>query len=326
MKPALLQWLRCSRCQTAYKSQPASTDDQELMSGSLCCECDAAVPIVGGVPRFVTDAGYAKSFGFEWQRHRYTQLDSANHSSRSSEAFQPRLDSPLASLKDQLVLDAGCGMGRYSEVLARIGAEVVSVDRSEAASVAHENLHAWPNAHVVQADLLNLPFAPETFDLVFSFGVIHHTPNPEAVFQSLARLVKPGGKLAIFVYSAYNKPIVHASAFWRSITTRLPRPLLHALCLVSVPLYYVYRVPVVGHLGKACLIISMEPDWRWRWLDTFDWYSAAYQSKHTHAEVFRWFESMGLTSVKIFNGEVTMLGQKPVAPQPEFVEVGDHEA
>ena len=325
MRAAALQRLRCPRCHAAYEAQPMSMADGAFVNGSLHCECDTAVPIVEGVPRFVSDDGYTKSFSFEWQRHRDTQLDSANRSLRSAEAFQRRLDVPLASLKDQLVLDAGCGMGRYSEVLARVGAEVVAVDRSQAAAVAHENLRSWTNVHVLQADLLELPFAPETFDLVFSFGVIHHTPNPAATFHALARLVKPGGKLAVFVYSAYNKPIVYSSAFWRTMTTRLPRPLLHAFCFISVPLYYVYRLPLVGHLGKACFVISMEPNWRWRWLDTFDWYSAAYQSKHTHAEAFRWFEVAGFSNIKIFDGEVTMLGSK-LAPQPEFAGVAPHEA
>lgn len=54
------------------------------------------------------------------------------------------------------------------------------------------------------------------------------------------------------------------------------------------------------------------PNWRWRVLDMFDWYSPKYQSKHTHWEVFDWFQGEGLVNIKIGEGEVTLLGEKPL--------------
>ena len=106
--------------------------------------------------------------------------------------------------------------------------------------------------------------------------------------------------------------IVYSSAIWRSLTSRLPKRLLYYLCFIAAPLYFVYRIPLIGHVGRAVFVIPMIPDWRWRVLDTFDWYSPRYQSKHTHWEVFRWFEEEGMTDVKVLPGEITMLGRKPV--------------
>lgn len=91
---------------------------------------------------------------------------------------------------------------------------------------------------------------------------------------------------------------------------RLPKRLLYALSYISVPLYYIYKIPVLGSILKMFFVISMYPDARWRVLDTFDWYSPRYQSKHTHAEVNRWFDEEGLRDIKIYEGEVTMSGVK----------------
>lgn len=298
VEPSLVQLLRCPACGGRYQQQAAD----------LRCACGRAVPVRDGIPRFVSDDGYVRSFSFEWQKHARTQLDSSGAGGRSERDFQSRLDRPLEWLEGKLVLDAGCGMGRYAEIAARYGATVVGLDFSYAIDVARENLSRWPNVQLVQGDLTRPPFASGTFDLVYSFGVLHHTPDAEQAFCAAADLVKPGGVMAMFVYSSYNKAFVYSSDFWRRLTTKLPYRLLYWLCGLSVPLYYLYSLPVVGLIGKSCLPISMERDWRWRWLDTFDWYSPRYQSKHTHAEVAAWFRRAGFGRLFIGPGEVAMLG------------------
>jgi hypothetical protein len=126
----------------------------------------------------------------------------------------------------------------------------------------------------------------------------------------VADLVKPGGILSMFVYASYNKALVYSSDFWRMFTTRLPHPVLHWLSAAAVPLYYVYSIPLLGHVAKAFLPISMEPHWRWRWLDTFDWYSPRYQWKHTHAEVASWFREAGFDHLFVGPGEVSLAGTR----------------
>ena len=310
MQPALLKWLRCPKCQESYRPSIDQKNVEEIIEGALLCRCPTNVPIRSSIPRFVRGDGYTRSFSFEWNIHAKTQLDSASGLKRSEEQFQERLDVPLEWLKGKLVLDTGCGSGRYAEIAAKNGAEVIGIDLSDSVDAARKNLRQWSNVHLIQADLFSLPFAPETFDFIYSFGVLHHTPDCAAAFRQLPRLLKPGGKLSIFVYSSYNKAIVYSSAIWRSLTTRMPMRLLYYLCFIAVPLYFVYRIPLIGHIGRAVFVIPMIPNWRWRVLDTFDWYSPRYQSKHTHWEVFHWFEDEGLTDVKVLPGEVTMIGRK----------------
>lgn len=91
------------------------------------------------------------------------------------------------------VLDGGAGAGRYAEVVAGWDAEVVAIDLAGAIDVAAENLRGLPSTHFVQADLFALPFRSETFDMAYSIGVLHHTPDTAAAFREVAALVKKGG-------------------------------------------------------------------------------------------------------------------------------------
>lgn len=314
MKKEFVDILRCPVCAGRFSLKNASETAGQIKEGTLECSCRKIYPITNYIPRFVPDDSYVDSFSFEWKLHRKTQLDSANKNNRmknvSENAFQNRIDFSLQQLKGKIVLDAGCGMGRFAEVAAKYGATVIGIDYSFAVDAAFGNIGQLPNVHLVQADVFKPPFAPETFDFIYSFGVLHHTPDCETAFKRLPPLLKKGGKISIFVYSSYNKAIVYTSAFWRFFTTRLPKKLLYLLCHIAVPLYYLYKIPVIGNIGKMLFVIPMIPDWRWRVLDAFDWYSPRFQSKHTHAQVFRWFKEAGLSDISIFDNEITLSGLK----------------
>jgi SAM-dependent methyltransferase len=166
---------------------------------------------------------------------------------------------------------------------------------------------------LAQADIFALPFRRGSFELAYSIGVLHHTPNPPLAFTRVADTVAPGGRLAIYVYSRYG-PAHRMSDALRVVTTRLPLRVAWTLAAAAVPLYYAYRLPVVGRVFRLALPISMEPHWRWRWLDTFDWYTPTYQAKYLYPEVFRWFRDNGFEVVGLPDGPVRMTG---VRREPE---------
>lgn len=107
------------------------------------------------------------------------------------------------------VLDLGCGIGTDAIEFARAGANVVAVDISDRSiGIARRRAEAegvWKNVMFVNDDAErgNL-LAPYKFDLVYSFGVIHHTPNPEAILKNVRRLLKPGGEFRMMVYNRYS--------------------------------------------------------------------------------------------------------------------------
>jgi SAM-dependent methyltransferase len=278
----------------------------------LACGNEHAYPVRNGVPRFVPDAAYTDSFSYEWQRFRTTQLDSHTGRSDSRDRLQASLNFPLEKLRGKLVLDVGCGVGRFGEIVHNYGGCYIGLDYSLAIDAAQSNIGHLDNVHLIQADLFALPLASDVFDLVICLGVLHHTPDPRRAFASLPRVLKPGGALSVTVYDAGNKVYVRNSRFWRRLTTRLPRRWLHALSYAAVPLYYLWTLPLVGWLLRSVAFISLERDWRWRVLDTFDWYSPRYQSWHTHHEVFGWYKENGLVEVEVLAPSVSQIGRKPV--------------
>jgi SAM-dependent methyltransferase len=309
VKRALLAWLRCPTCSGCLEPD---SGDLEIESGRITCPQHHAFPIIRGIPRFVADDAYTRSFSYEWTSFRRTQLDSFTRRTDTRDRLQASLNFPLEQLAGKLVLDAGCGMGRFAEIVHRVGGEYVGLDYSFAVDAARANAGHLDGVHFVQADLFRPPFADEVFDLVMSLGVLHHTPNPSRAFASLPRVLKRGGHLTITVYDAGNKVYVANSRFWRRYTTQLPRRVLHGLSYAAGPLYYLWTLPVLGMLLRSVAFISLERDWRWRVLDTFDWYSPRYQSWHTHHEVFCWFKENGFRDVEVLAPSVSQIGRKPL--------------
>ncbi len=349
MKPELANLLVCPACQAALRPEAVVEQEKEIVAGSLqCSNCGKQYPIREGIPRFVSSDAYVSTYSFEWKRWRRTQLDTASRQT-SLETFRASTGREPADLAGKMVLDAGCGAGRYMDLVARAGAQVVGIDLSLAVEVARENLGNFPNCHFVQADLLHRPFPPQTFDFIYSIGVLHHTPNTRESFARLVPMLRPGGEIAIWVYPlrrltetfryfpdrvnavlandvsfrippkwldtvrrlapALDWTMETSSTLQRTFTTRLPPRWLYWLCHLAIPLYYVYRIPLFYPL-RLLTKIAMYPDAEWRVLDTFDWYSPRYQWKQTYPEVQSWFEVAGLDEVQMLPRPVAMRGKK----------------
>ena len=310
MTPRLLELLVCPACKGELVLRTEGPASGDVQTGTLTCSmCVAAYPILRGIPRFVGQDTYAESFGDEWHRFRTVQLDSVNGTTESADGFALKTGLEPGDVRGRLVLDAGVGAGRYAEVLARWGAEVVGVDLTRAVDAAAENLRALPTAHLVQADIFALPFRDETFDIAYSIGVLHHTPDTAAAFRHVAAAVKKGGQLAVYVYQAAGLARYFSDTF-RAITTRLPRPVVYYLSTAAIPLYFLHGVPVIGRASQTVLPTSLHPNWRWRWLDTFDWYTPRYQWKHRYPEVIRWFREAGFSDLYVADEPICIRGLK----------------
>jgi SAM-dependent methyltransferase len=301
--------LRCLNCGGKLDSDGAG--------GYVCPGCQRKYPYVKGIARFVDTQHYAASFGFQWHRYQTTQLDNdevreADRNFRIKTGLRPE------ELQGKLVLDVGCGMGRFAEVATRWGARVVGIDLSAAAEVAAKNL---PDREFVafQADVFGLPFAAESFDVIYSVGVLHHTPDCEAAVKALGKYLKPGGVLAVWLYSGYNK-WYRFSDFWRRYTHKMKPETLHGILKVAVPVFYnlesgLRKVPLVGKAAAGAVHhvfpVNRQKDPEARMLDTFDWYSPKYQSKHTYEQVTRWYEAMGMEDMRVGECSIAMRGRKP---------------
>src|SRR6266850_1048815 len=310
MKDDAVRFLACPACGSDLGLAVERTEGTEIIEGSLSCPaCPATYPIRGGIPRFVADDSYASSFGRQWHWFRTIQLDSLSGRKESESTLYGTTGWQDADYLGRLVLDAGAGAGRFAEIVANKGGEVVGVDISQAIDAAYANIGRRERVHLIQADLFHMPFRAATFDLAYSIGVLHHTPDPRAAFERVAAVVKKGGGLAVYLYSGYGLRLAHAcSDLLRAGTTRIPLPLMFWLCPLSGPLYYVYRIPILGNALRILLPISRHPNWRWRWLDMFDWYTPKYQWKFLYPEVIRWFRACGFPDITVFDDPIRVRG------------------
>ena len=239
----LLDLLSCPDCgkslglgDTADKAA-----DGHVISGSLMCSsCGASFPIVDGVPRLTpTTLSVAvkrdmKGWTYEWEHTEYVFEDTPLN---AAETFLDFIHPVVPDdFRGKVVLDAGCGAGRFSRWAAEFGASaVLGVDLSGSVDVAFANLRSYDNVIIVQADLLSLPLS-RVFDYAFSVGVLDHTADPRGAFDSVVSRVRPGGNMSAWVYGREgNGWIVHIlNPIRLKVTSRLPRGVLLGLSYLAM--------------------------------------------------------------------------------------------
>jgi SAM-dependent methyltransferase len=285
----------------------------------VCGSCGGEYPIVRGIPRFVDADNYATSFGYQWNIHARTQLDSHTGLPISrSRLFG--VSGWSHDLRGQTVLEAGSGAGRFTEVLLSTGADVYSFDFSSAVEANHRNNGDKPNLKLFQGDIFNIPLEEGAFDKVMCLGVLQHTPDPERAFHSLTRFVKPGGALAIDVYTRGFAAALQWKYLLRPITKRIPAQRLYGALERLVPKLipaarFLRRhggragarlVPIIeySHIG-----LGDELNAQWAVLDTFDMYSPAHDHPKSIADVTRWFSDAGFENVHVGRGQNGVIGR-----------------
>jgi SAM-dependent methyltransferase len=253
--------------------------------------------------RAMSDQTRTKSaYGLQWNRYRIVRPE------EDRATFENRTRLSSSDLEGKTVLDAGCGMGRYLRIAGQSAAcLVVGIDLTDAITAAHELSADLAKVSVVRGDLLRPPFAPATFDVIYSLGVIDHTPDPRAAFLALGKLLKPGGRIAVWIYKRENPIVERMMDLQRAVSTRMPLGVLEPLCRLLAPIggmkrrlmssrsWFIQRVGVAIHV--ATIGVSMHPDPEVRVCDTLDWYAPKYLSRHNSEEVKAWFAQAGLIEV-----------------------------
>lgn len=335
------------------KSDCATCCMSEIESGIVMCSQGHLFPIVDYIPRMLPDAfcglerfidTYAdhlplqkiqhmikskkmgsfinlqkntkESFGYQWLRY------DVNNDREDREIFLSDAQLSENELQGKLILDAGCGMGRYTRIAGMMGGEIIGVDLSQSILKAYQKTRDNPFAHIIQGDVLHLPFREKQFDIIYSLGVLHHTPDPQQAFSHLAQCLKERGIISIWVYGTagkyqkfktnplkeghkrYVKSAAAKRIYWllvslreivfnavRMVTTRVYLPLLYLLCYLLAALG---KVPLLKYLTA-----SVHRNWRVRLQENFDWFSPQYQSHHTKEEVLGWFNEVKIDDVSM---------------------------
>jgi SAM-dependent methyltransferase len=280
------------------------------LEGRLACAaCGLEYPIIAGVPRFVPLENYASGFGLEWTKHARTQYDSHSGIPASEQRFFSQTQWPR-DMHGELILEVGSGSGRFTEQAARTGATVVSFDYSYAVDANYGSNGAYKNVLIVQADVFAMPFRPHSFDRLFCFGMLQHTPSPSRAFAALPTVVKPGGSICADIYRISILRTVLMPKYWvRPLTRHMNPDRLYARVQRWVdfmwPLSNLIRKLPKGHgINWRLLVADYSPLGlkgqilkEWAYLDTFDMLAPRYDRPATKKAFHRWGEQAHLIDI-----------------------------
>jgi SAM-dependent methyltransferase len=328
VKIELLELLRCPKTGERLTLETDGNTLQVVEDGWLVSENGLhRYPVHNSIPRFVPESNYADNFGMQWNHFRQTQLDSHSGLPISSDRFWLATNWSPADLKDQWVLDVGCGAGRFAEVALNAGAKLIALDYSSAVDACYANLKHHPNLHVVQGDIYALPFARGVFPFVYSLGVLQHTPDVGKAFSALPPMVRGGGQLCVDYYWKRIQTMMHTKYLLRPFTKRMAQPKLFCLLQSWVPGLLAVsqtlgRAPALGRVLKRLVPVA---DYtgifpltdhqlkEWALLDTFDMLAPTYDNPQTVATVQRWFEEAKFVNIQVGHwGHLAARGTKPV--------------
>lgn len=298
----------CPRCK---KGECKNVVQHENLA---CTNCGVSFLVKDKIPRLVPMDNYSESFGYQWNIHQKTQLDSYTRLPITGNRLRKVADWVDKDLSGFNILEAGSGAGRFTEVLVKTKANIYSFDYSLAVDANARNNGLNPNLYLFQGDIFNIPFKPETFDIVMCLGVIQHTPDPKKAFFSLVDQVKPGGKIYIDVYTMSWHHWLQWKYILRPITMRMKKETLYKALECIIPVLLPLTKFLKKYLGKVGarlmpiveyseLNLSKAHNLEWAILDTFDMYSPAHDHPQSLKSVTAWIKEAKLVNENIFYGD-----------------------
>lgn len=288
----------------------------------------------------------SEAFGFKWGKRDTYSSPEIREASRKwlDERFGGK--SILSHLgptgRQPIILDAGCGAGYSASIVFQNDFDrirYIGADISSAANIARQNIAPLANESLfIRSDLTKLPFQPDSLDVIFSEGVLHHTPSTKGAFTSLVPFLRPGGIFAFYVYAKKGVIREFTDDFLRDIFVELTpaaaweamKPITElgiALGELDAKINVKSDIPVLG-IKKG--EIDVQRLFYWSVLKTyyrpefsfdemnhinFDWFTPRYAFRQTPDEVRAWIEEAGLSLEHMFveDAGITVVARKPPA-------------
>jgi SAM-dependent methyltransferase len=252
------------------------------------------------------------SFGEEWKT--FKQFSEGELEKIGADYF----DILPASLKSRqtVALDVGCGSGRWAAYIAPFVGHIDCIDPSIAVFTAAEMLKAYEHIRITRTDVDNLPFPDESYDLVYSLGVLHHIPDTGAAMKKCVEKVKRGGYFLVYLY--YNldnrgigyKLIFQASTLLRLVVSKLPGRVKKGLCdALALAVYYplaktshvVKKLGLVRTAEKLPLAYYGDKSFWIMRNDALDRFGTPLEQRFTKAQIEEMMQNAGLSEITFSN-------------------------
>lgn len=191
-----------------------------------------------GIFHFTPNISYSTgNFSKLREAHAKLQMDSVNGTRDRLNTILERSQWPREFFKDKLILECGCGCGPDTEVLLKLGAQVVSVDIA-GVHVCRANVGDNPNSLLFQASIDDLPFKRNAFDIVWCHRVLQHTPSPGKTLDHILSFVKGDGAVFVHSYARSFSQLFSWKYALRPVTRRIDPELLYRMIGAWVPPLY----------------------------------------------------------------------------------------
>jgi 2-polyprenyl-3-methyl-5-hydroxy-6-metoxy-1,4-benzoquinol methylase len=285
---------------------------------SLACEQGCTYEILDNIPRFVPIHNYASSFGVQWNTFRTTQLDSHTGLTISHDRLARIAGGSLNVFQGKKTLEAGCGAGRFTELMLKAGASVFAIDLSRGVEANYKNCSGFEKYYVAQADIMEVPVVPGQFDVVVCVGVLQNTQDPDVAIKALCSHVRPGGMLLIDCYS-HDYPATPVRRLIRSFllgrseeySMRFVQRLVNLLWPLHQAVYR-RRGTQIGPRAIAFLMrwspvvdyhysypqLDQQRLYEWAVLDTHDTLTDRYKHFRSAEEIETLLRSLGMTNIQ----------------------------
>ncbi len=259
------------------------------------------------------DAKTVDSFGEEW--NRFSSFTDEEIRTAGQQYFDV-VDETMLN-KNSLVLDIGCGTGRWSKFISQRAKFVEAIDPGDAVKAAVPFTKSCGNVRITQAGFGGIPFEKASFDFVFSLGVVHHLPDTQAAITEAASMVKPNGWLLLYIYYALDQRggffrfIFRCSDLLRRMISQFPKGLKFFCCeLIAIFIYgpFILLTKFVKLFGGTTwkkIPLSYYADQPWKVIrnDALDRFGTPLEKRFSKTEISTMLINSGLKNIRFSENE-----------------------
>jgi SAM-dependent methyltransferase len=227
-------------------------------------------------------------------------------------AMQSVVSEPIVRGALGIEVGSGCGYDSYAMAKENPKIRLISIDISDGIFKTRERTKSLGNVFHVKCSALDLPVKDSMCDFAYSFGVLHHTPDPKKGLSEIARVLKNGSTAYLYLYEDHSENIlkfiaVKIVSLVRMITTRIPHRILYALAWLASPFVYIaFTLPckILKRFGSTSSIAANMPFNFGSGLfslqgDLYDRLGAPVEFRFSRQAVIDMFTECGFLNIKI---------------------------